>query len=142
MRATCRSAHLAAPEEKSTCDDVFDLSLYVRSMYSLPMNSTRYIARCKKCDRTTSALVEGHPASPRPFDLIDVGVVHYTANGWTNCLGMIALACPGCGMARSAQAVQGKFSAKHVCNAKCMASTGPACECSCGGKNHGASHAA
>jgi len=27
---------------------------------------------------------------------------------------------------------------EHVCNAKCMASTGHVCECSCGGKNHGA----
>ena len=26
----------------------------------------------------------------------------------------------------------------HVCNAKCMNATGKSCECSCGGKNHGA----
>jgi hypothetical protein len=25
----------------------------------------------------------------------------------------------------------------HKCGAKCRASTGPVCECSCGGKNHG-----
>jgi hypothetical protein len=35
--------------------------------------------------------------------------------------------------------VQGKYSAEHVCNSKCMASLGHDCECSCGGKNHGAS---
>ena len=29
----------------------------------------------------------------------------------------------------------------HVCNAKCTNATGPCCECSCGGKNHGAGHA-
>lgn len=29
---------------------------------------------------------------------------------------------------------------RHECNAKCLASTGPACECMCGGKNHGRAH--
>jgi len=106
------------------------------------MNTTRYIARCKHCNKTTSALLSGHPAQPRPFDLVPLGVVHFTANGWTNCLGMIGLVCPCCGMARNAQPVRGKFSAKHVCSAKCMSSIGTICECSCAGKNHGASHAA
>ena len=65
-----------------------------------------------------------------------------TANGWTNCIGQIALVCPCCGMARSATPVRGVYSAKHKCNAKCMSSVGTVCECSCAGKNHGASHAA
>lgn len=42
----------------------------------------------------------------------------------------------GCGNGITVRSVEGKFTA-HVCNAKCMGSTGPACECSCGGKNHG-----
>jgi len=28
---------------------------------------------------------------------------------------------------------------RHECNAKCLASTGPSCECKCRGANHGAS---
>jgi len=28
----------------------------------------------------------------------------------------------------------------HACNAKCEAATGPNCECSCGGANHGKAH--
>lgn len=31
-----------------------------------------------------------------------------------------------------------KTPSQHVCNAKCMGAIGPSCECSCGGKNHGA----
>lgn len=27
---------------------------------------------------------------------------------------------------------------RHVCNAQCMGARGPSCECSCGGRNHGA----
>lgn len=106
------------------------------------MNTTRYIARCKKCNRTTSVLVEGYVADPKPFDVVNVGVVHRTNNGWGNCIGQIAMLCPCCGAARPAAPVRGMFSAKHVCSAKCMSSTGTTCECSCAGKNHGAAHAA
>lgn len=29
---------------------------------------------------------------------------------------------------------------EKVCNGKCMGATGPACDCSCGGENHGRGH--
>lgn len=32
------------------------------------------------------------------------------------------------------------FNPQKVCNAKCMGAAGPACDCSCGGANHGGSH--
>lgn len=46
-----------------------------------------------------------------------------------------------CGKKRYAKSVIGKFNAGKICTAKCMSSTGFACECQCGGKNHGAAHA-
>lgn len=46
-----------------------------------------------------------------------------------------------CGKSVEFRMVRGIVTA-HECNAKCMSSTGFVCECSCGGKNHGASHAA
>jgi hypothetical protein len=30
----------------------------------------------------------------------------------------------------------------RACNGVCMGSTGPSCDCSCGGRNHGKNHAA
>lgn len=36
-------------------------------------------------------------------------------------------------------ALRGQVSA-HRCNAACMGATGPSCDCSCGGANHGAWH--
>ena len=48
--------------------------------------------------------------------------------------------CQGCGAAKIAKPVLGKFVAGKTCNALCLASAGHSCECSCGGKNHGASH--
>ena len=47
--------------------------------------------------------------------------------------------CWDCGRAWKATEVFGSKSA-HKCGAKCIASKGPTCECSCGGENHGASY--
>ena len=47
--------------------------------------------------------------------------------------------CPDCKRARKAARVAG-HTTEHKCNAKCLASKGPVCECSCGGANHGSSY--
>ncbi len=41
-----------------------------------------------------------------------------------------------CGRSMTAKLLNGQVSA-HECNARCMASKGHVCECSCGGANHG-----
>jgi hypothetical protein len=41
-----------------------------------------------------------------------------------------------CGAAVKVKLVNGVVSDK-VCNSRCMGAVGPACECSCGGENHG-----
>jgi hypothetical protein len=45
-----------------------------------------------------------------------------------------------CGRTMEWTEVKGTFSADHECGAKCLASKGPSCECSCGGANHGKGH--
>lgn len=45
-----------------------------------------------------------------------------------------------CGVPCRARPVLGKYNPGKACNAKCQASTGHQCECSCRGKNHGAGH--
>lgn len=47
-----------------------------------------------------------------------------------------------CDRLLSYRPVKGTRNAEIVCNAKCTGSKGWVCECSCGGKNHGAGHAA
>lgn len=47
------------------------------------------------------------------------------------------VAACGCGRRGVLRDVVGKYKPEHVCNAKCMTSSGPSCECSCGGANHG-----
>jgi len=100
--------------------------------------STRYITR-KDCPcgagRTSALMIGNYPANSAAEGAVFIGASRL-------CLNDFCIACRGCGMNRSAVLVRGKFSAKHVCNAKCLASKGPSCECSCGGKNHGASYGA
>jgi hypothetical protein len=47
--------------------------------------------------------------------------------------------CPDCHREHArGNAVKG-YTTAHVCDARCTNATGPNCECSCGGKNHGQS---
>jgi hypothetical protein len=69
-----------------------------------------------------------------------MGAMFYDEKGESGVYGNLVIRCRKCNKARRAGSVKGKYSARHECNAKCLASTGTACECSCGGKNHGASY--
>lgn len=50
-------------------------------------------------------------------------------------------ACPNCKSHRKPAVVVGATT-DHKCDARCTGSTGPVCDCSCGGKNHGSGHLA
>jgi|SRR6185312_3079836 len=100
------------------------------------MKTTRYIAKCKGCGCFTSGLTAGQDARKSKGDASRGGSVYTHVNG------SIVLDCRKCGEPRYAKLVRGVVSTKHECNAKCLSSTGTTCECSCGGKNHGASYSA
>lgn len=96
----------------------------------------RYIAKCKACGCHTSGQTEGQSALRVKDDPLRTGDVY------THKSGAIVLDCRKCGAPRYAKLVRGVVSHKHVCGARCMSSTGITCECSCGGRNHGAGFAA
>mgnify|MGYP001616854185 CR=1 FL=1 len=50
------------------------------------------------------------------------------------------LACPEHGTVVDFRSGRFTYSPEKVCNAKCMGATGPACDCSCSGANHGGQH--
>jgi hypothetical protein len=99
------------------------------------MISHRYVAKCSCCKTVSSALLAGHPTSESVVGPMPTGVVFYS-----RLTGSIVTVCRTCGRNLYARLVRGKFSAKHECSAKCLASTGTVCECSCAGKNHGAAY--
>jgi len=47
------------------------------------------------------------------------------------------LRCPDCNRYMTGEIVKGQIRPEIKCGGKCRSSVGPACECSCGGENHG-----
>lgn len=67
-------------------------------------------------------------------------------SGWTEYCGTAVWygPCPTCGrnVLLTGHAVIGRYKADRKCDARCTSANGHDCECQCGGKNHGADHAA
>ena len=99
--------------------------------------TTRYIAKCKGCKTFTSTI-----ASNVNRANAEMGALIFDQTGESGCVGNLAIRCRCCGKARAARPVRGIVNMHRECNAKCMASHGTVCECSCGGKNHGGSYSA
>lgn len=107
----------------------------VTSVYS---KAQRYNAKpCKRCGSPASTLAEIVRLDRKPWEAardVQTGQLLEYDNG------RLVAACPGCGKPRYLSLVQGVRRADIPCNAKCLASYGPRCECSCGGRNHGGAH--
>lgn len=103
----------------------------------------RWIGRCKTC-RATHKLEgrvvtarharTGHAHSvmlstdDRVYTFADLGTNPYR----------IVVRC-GDHWIRLNRVTEGRKRSKHECNARCLASTGPNCDCKCRGANHGSS---
>lgn len=94
---------------------------------------TRHTLSCKRCGDTLSV----------------VGRLSFVGNDYALVTEQGAIVLPNaravcsCGNALvKVVAVKGSYSAALACGARCMASKGPDCTCSCGGKNHGAGFSA
>lgn len=68
----------------------------------------------------------------RHEELLATDGYNYTIHCWG------ALYRCACGKVRTAKPVIGTYKADKKCDGRCLAATGHSCECSCGGKNHGA----
>ena len=111
-------------------------------MTTQTIKPTRYTAKCKGCAIHTSGLDLDGMRGAKLFGTKIPGAPVVRPEVFEDAMGNHVIACRGCGANRLARMVVGRFSAKHVCSAKCLASTDFVCDCSCGGKNHGAGHVA
>ena len=106
------------------------------------MKPTRYIAKCKACNAHTSTLASDNiqkvtyklTGGKHGVDGVETGELT------VNYVGRLVLKCRKCCKELRVEKVIGRISAKHECNAKCLSSHSGVCECSCGGKNHGAAY--
>jgi len=102
----------------------------------------RWIGRCKTCrtaHRVDGMLAVGH-AERRHDQIVVSGTACYLTSGNGTDPSSLWVAC--CTTRARLSRVYDSHKPnrpRHECNAKCMASTGPACECKCGGAKHGSS---
>jgi hypothetical protein len=96
--------------------------------------SRRFVGKCGACGKPASVetfcvMIDGFPR------LEGYSISHWQVSGSRVIAG---LRCT-CGDVINMSEVQAKTT-KHKCGAKCTHSTGPACECECGGEFHGSGH--
>ena len=106
----------------------------------------RYVIHaCKRCRRTIRATINVQTRQSFPKNGIGYPWTETSVNGGPfirrpleSQIAAIACACGGHAPGRLIHATT---SSRHKCDARCMAATGPVCNCSCNGANHGASYA-
>lgn len=67
----------------------------------------------------------------------------FQSDGKTARLYNVSIMCESCGRALLVdfgEPIYGKFVSETICDGKCLNATGHTCNCSCGGKNHGANN--
>jgi len=103
--------------------------------------TVRYIYKCRynQCKHVFAfdyELVSESRYGTIAYRLLEDGTKRYVTEDVNN-----GLRCPLCDsyLPKSTR-VNGHYSEKRVCNARCLTATGGDCECQCSGKNHGANH--
>jgi len=99
----------------------------------------RFTGRCRTCKSVTSVNV----AVQKDFHgrrSVDLATGARESVHHSNSLGLHFGATCLCTSLITFIGVRGRVTA-HKCGAKCLASKGFVCDCSCGGKNHGAGFA-
>lgn len=109
-------------------------------------HSATFIYTCKKCKRATAKRASfpmrkltmpdkfGHQRTVGMRILVQ-GSKGEFENYWAP-----ARECEACGRHMTAEQITGAFRADRKCDARCTNATGHNCECSCGGRNHGAAY--
>jgi hypothetical protein len=95
--------------------------------YTMDVVTIGRCAACKRGSRHTFS-VDGWGDV---FATTVAGPFSYDANGRS------AVVRCECGKAVRLRPLVGSLNTAKACTARCMGATGPACECECGGENHG-----
>jgi hypothetical protein len=112
------------------------------------------VVRCTKCRRTSRVdyvtrtkvwAFNGRPASSSTMLVggreISLGRGYDTKHALAAYVGSVCRAC-GAAYSYKINVVKGVLVESKPCGSRCMGATGPSCECSCAGANHGAGHGA
>jgi len=126
-----------------------DDPMWARAQYKLvpardrTVRPVRHNGKCK-CGAKHTALLT--PTGHQRAGANDTRYAWVSEKGAQVLGGRVHVAAPcvdcACGKRIYLRPVQGTYVAEKPCNAKCTGATGHVCECSCGGKNHGAGNCA
>jgi len=117
---------------------------------AVSVNTTRFIFKCKNknCKHVWAreyrrvyqvwGYTEWSRATNRPYTVESVYQYQRIENGKVIRF-ELDYVCPECGRHGESNRVVGSYSDKK-CDARCMGAKNGACECSCGGKQHGINH--
>lgn len=102
--------------------------------------ATRHNGKCKGCKKAHTALLTRRANVRMPdgrwvYAWRSAADALILARGSDN---SAPLAACSCGKSVALRPVRGTYNPAKECNAKCMSACGQTCECSCGGRNHGA----
>jgi len=78
------------------------------------------------------------------YEVLSAGTRHYVHKGGNYVMAMCDALCTDAHKEAHwflCKRIEGVYNDGIKCNAKCMNATGPNCECSCAGENHGGAHA-
>lgn len=95
-----------------------------------------YIGKCKTCKIPVRADVNEERKRGEGF----LARMYYNTHGlgwYDHPAKIITWPCPSCGRPAKLTRMVVTYNEKVKCGAKCRNATGPACECSCRGVNHG-----
>lgn len=115
-----------------------------RAVVRCKVKTCGYTARVEYVTRTVYGAFNGRPTSRST--LVVAGREFSLGRGFDTRHALAAYTrnvCPGCGASYTltVNVVRGVVVETKPCGARCMGAVGPACECECGGENHGGGHA-
>lgn len=112
-------------------------------MNATTLTTVSRIARCKDCGTVTKVTRETRTYCGWPQERLTETVTNAFGerSEWVESRSKLAaVACRQCG---GKNTTARKITPKHTdetCGSKCLSATGPVCECSCDGANHGSNH--
>lgn len=119
----------------------------VRMTGSRAPSLDRWVGCCKVCKkghrvdgmlaRGVRSVAKGHAEDQV---VISGSMLYLTADNGTNPTALSVSCCEARVKLQRVYDSHKPNRPRHECNAKCLASTGPACECKCKGANHGSRH--
>lgn len=105
---------------------------------SRPRKLERYFGKCRVKGCKTRRVIDGAPYVGQGWQAVPI---FYTGRNGAE-LQSHGIWCAEHNTYLKFDQLAGTFNPEKVCDGRCMGAVGPACDCSCGGENHGAGHAA